>query len=275
MRLVANLSILFPRVPFLDRFDAAARAGFDEVEFWWPSADLAAGMSLGAIVNRARDAQLGVVMMNFDGGNMPAGDRGLAGDPDRAAAFRANVPVAIELAERLGCRKLNALAGKRSPDVAGERNRAVLARSVVYAADHAARAGMTVLLEPLNPTETPDYLLPDVATTLDLIEQVECPNVKLQFDVYHIAMGGADPAAMAHCARGRIGHVQLADVPGRHEPFTGQLAFVSILAAIRDAGYDDAVGLEYNPSAPEGPDFGFVAALRPLLESQPTPPLPR
>ncbi len=268
MRLAANLSILFPRLPFLRRFDAAARAGFDAVEFWWPSLEFAAGLEEEAVVDAAARANTSVVMLNFDGGNLPAGDRGLAGDPARVAAFRENVPRALALAERLGCRKLNALAGRASPDVPLERHRDLLAESIAFAADSAGASEATVLLEPLNLAETPGYLIADVPSALELIERVGRPNVSIQFDVYHVAMGGADPVAAIHLAADRIGHVQLADVPGRHEPGTGHLPFAEILTALRQAGYDDALGLEYVPTVPDAPDFTLLAWLRRLLSDR-------
>lgn len=271
MRLAANLSILFPRLPFLERFDAAARAGFDAVEFWWPSREFAAGMDEEAVADAARRANTSVVMMNFDGGDLAAGDRGLAGDPARVDAFRENVPRALELAQRLGCRKLNALAGRATQAVPLERYQDLLAESIAFAAGRAAALGATVLLEPLNRIETPGYLIPDVPSALDLIQRVGHSNVRVQFDVYHVAMAGADPVGMIRRAAGRIGHVQLADMPGRHEPGTGHLPFADIVTALREAGYDDAVGLEYVPTRPEAPDFAFLTGLQTLLSSESQP----
>ena len=265
MRLAANLSILFPGLPFLERFDAAARAGFDAVEFWWPNRELDAGMAEEAVVAAARAANTSVVMMNFDGGDLEAGDRGLAADPARVEAFREHVPRALGLARRLGCRKLNALAGRATPDVPLERQQDLLAETIGFAAGRAAALGSTILLEPLNLVESPGYLIPDVLSALDLIERVGHPNVRVQVDVYHIGMAGADPVAMIRHAAGRIGHVQFADVPGRHEPGTGRLPFADIVTALREVGYDDTVALEYDPTLPEAPDFAFVAGLRRLL----------
>jgi hydroxypyruvate isomerase len=265
VRLAANLSILFPRLPFLERFGAAARAGFDAVEFWWPSREFSAGMAEEAVVAAARGANTFVIMMNFDGGDLPSGDRGLAADPARVDAFRENVPRALELAQRLGCRKLNALAGRATPDVPLDRQEGLLAESISFAAGQAAAFGATILLEPLNLVESPGYLIPDVPSALDMIQRVGHPNVRVQLDVYHIAMGGADPVAMIRHAAGRIGHVQFADVPGRHEPGTGRLNFADIVTALGEAGYDDTLGLEYVPTLPEAPDFTFLAWLRRLV----------
>ena len=265
MRLVANISIIFSRIPFLDRFEAASRAGFDLVECWWPHAEFAEGLHEDAIVDAVARAGVSVVMLNFDGGNLPAGDRGLAGDPGRAAEFRANVPRALALAGRLGCTKLNALAGKSVPSVPLADQLALLSESVAFAADEAAVFGATVLVEPLNLPETPGYLLPDVAAALDLIGTVPHSNVQLQFDVYHVARAGADPVAAIRQAAGHIGHVQVADLPGRHEPGTGDLPFKQILDALREVGYGGDIGLEYVPTNPEAPDFSYASGLRELV----------
>lgn len=267
MRLVVNLSIVFQRLPFLERFDAASRAGFDIVEFWWPRAEFEAGLTEDQLVHAVASAGLSVEMLNFDGGHMPSGDRGLAGLPDRAAEFRTNVPRALALADRLGCQKLNALAGKTVESIQHDEQLALLQQSIAFAADSAAATGKTVLVEPLNPAETPGYLLPSVTSALDLIAAVGRPNVKVQFDVYHVARAGDDPVSAIGRSAGHIGHVQIADLPGRHEPGTGNLPFETIFAALRDAGYAGDVGLEYVPTNPDAPDFGYVVGLRRVLAS--------
>lgn len=257
----ANLSILFPQLPFLDRFDAAAAHGFEAVEFWWPGDALGAGVTVEDIVARARHHRQSVVLINFDAGDMKAGDRGLAGDPDRAIQFRANVPIAIDLARRLDCRKLNALAGNVVAGADRLAQLVLLAESITFAADEAARDGMLVLLEALNPTETPRYLLPGTSAVLDMIARVNRPNVRFQLDTYHLAMASEDVIAAIHRAGPAIGHVQLADWPGRHEPGTGRLRFDAILDALREVGYMDPISLEFAPVESGAPDFAFVTQL--------------
>jgi hydroxypyruvate isomerase len=202
-----------------------------------------------------------MVLLNFAAGDLSSGDRGLAGEPDRAESFRANVPVAIDLARRLGCRKLNALAGNAVSEESRPTQLGLLAESVAFAADVAAASGMSIMLEPLNPREWPRYLLPSTLAVLKLMEQVGRPNVALQFDVYHLAMAGEDPLKAIQLAGSRIGNVQLADVPGRHEPGTGVLPFEAILDALEMAGYRDPFGLEFEPSDPENPEFSCVERL--------------
>ena len=257
----ANLSILFPTLPYVDRYKAAADAGFSLVETWWPTDALAAGVTVGDIIGLAESNGLRAVLVNFDAGDMKSGDRGLAGDPDRTEAFRANVPVAIELARRLGSRKLNALAGNAISDADRPAQLELLVKNVRFAADTAAAAGMTVLLEPLNPRETPRYLIQSAGAALDIIERIGRPNVALQLDVYHVAMADEDVFAATARAGARIGHVQLADVPGRHEPGTGDLPFPAILDAIEAAGYAGPLGLEFVPLDPAAPDFSCVTRL--------------
>jgi len=257
----ANISILFPAIAYMDRFDAAAHAGFGAIETWWPADPLAAGVSLDDIVSTAGRNRLETVLLNFPAGDMKAGDRGLAGDPVRGADFRANVPVAVDLARRLGCRKLNALAGNAISDGDRPAQLDLLVDSIAFAADAAAVAGMQVLLEALNPVETPRYLLHGTDAVLDIIERVGRPNVAFQLDVYHVAMAGEDPLESIRRAGPHIGHVQLADMPGRHEPGTGTLPFPAILEALDRAGYAGPVGLEFNPLDPAAPDFACVARL--------------
>jgi hydroxypyruvate isomerase len=265
MRLVANLSIIFARLPFLQRFAAASAAGFDLVEFWWPHAEFASGLTENQIVDAVRRAGARVEMLNFDGGDLPSGDRGLAGDPKRAAEFRANVPRALALASRLGCTKLNALAGT-VVGASASNQRDILRESVAFAADAAANTGATVLVEPLNIEETPGYLLPDVASALALIDHAGVASVRLQLDVYHVARGGDDPVAAIRRAAGRIGHVQIADVPGRHEPGTGNLDFAAIFRTLQAVGYGGNIGLEYVPTNPNAPDFAYRDPLRVVLD---------
>jgi len=265
----ANISILFPTVAYMERFDRAASAGFRAIETWWPGDQLAAGVTPDGIASAAAQGGLETVLLNFAAGDMKAGDRGLAGDPARAADFRANVPVAIDLARRLGCGKLNALAGNATSDADRPGQLDLLAESVAFAADAAAAAGMRVMLEALNPLETPRYLLHGTDAVLDMIGRVGRPNVAFQLDVYHVAMAGEDPVESIRRAGSRIGHVQLADMPGRHEPGTGDLPWAAILDALDDVGYTEAIGLEFNPLDPAAPDFGCVERLGGRLSLRP------
>ncbi len=260
-RFAANVSILFRNVPLLDRPDLAARHGFREIEMWWPTAADLEGGSIEALTHRIRDAGVELVLLNFDAGDMAAGERGLANDPTRTARFRENIPTALRLAEATGCRKLNALAGNRIEGLSEPAQRQALQESVARAADDAASRGMTVLLEPLNTVENPRYLLPSTAAAIALADSLGRPNVQVQFDVYHAAMNGEDVLASIAMAGSRIGHVQIADMPGRHEPGTGTLPFGEILHALEIGGYRGSVGLEYVPTDPSHPSFAYLPVL--------------
>ena len=242
-RFAPNISLLFTEVPFLDRFACAARAGFSAVEFWWPPAD-----ALDDLEDAVRDAGLGVALLNFDAGDMAAGDRGLLGDPARSNAFRANVPVTLDLAVRLGCVRLNALAGLRLPGLACEEQLELARENVAWAADEAAAIGAYVLIEAVNTFENGPYLLPRTVDALAFVRSVGRPNVKLQYDAYHMQRmeGNLTATLRAHVAD--IAHIQIADSPGRGEPGTGEINFGFLFSTIDELGYDGWVGLEYRPS---------------------------
>ena len=243
MRFSANVSILFKEMPFLERFDQAAEAGFSAVEFWWPS-----GEDLGAVEEAVRDADLKVALFNFDAGDMPNGDRGLAGDPEREEQFRENVPVALELARKLGCQRLNALVGHEIAGMDREEQLALARRSVGFAADEAAKFNVEVLVEAVNTFENGPYLLYTTAQAVRFVKSVGRENVKIQHDLYHMQRMEGNLVANLREHVGIIGHVQIADSPGRGEPGTGEIHYPYVLAALEDLGYSGYVGLEYNPT---------------------------
>lgn len=242
MRYSANISILFTEVPFLERFEAAAGSGFGAVEFWWPRDPL------DAVADAAADAGLEVVLMNFDAGDMAAGDRGLLSDPDRQDEFRANVPVAIDLAERLGCARLNALVGLELSGLPRAAQLALARENVAWATGEAARIGASVLIEAVNTIENGPYLLSRTAEAAEFVRSVGRPNVKLQYDVYHMQRMEGNLAATIRAHLPEIGHIQIADSPGRGEPGTGEISFDYLLPLIGELGYEGFVGLEYRPS---------------------------
>jgi hydroxypyruvate isomerase len=242
MRFSANLSILFKDSPFLDRFDRAARAGFDAVEFWWPS-----GEDLADVEAAIRDSGVEVVLFNFDAGDMPSGDRGLLSDPDRQGVFRANVPVALEFAERIGCRQLNALVGVELPGYAREEQLALAAENLKWAAREAAATTARILVEAVNTFENGPYLVSRTAEALALIDAAGEPNLALQYDVYHMQRMEGNLAATIRGHHDRIAHVQIADSPGRGEPGTGEINFSYLFAVLEEVGYAGHIGLEYVP----------------------------
>jgi hydroxypyruvate isomerase len=253
LRFDVNLSLLFTELPFLDRFAAAAAAGFGAVEFWWP-----AEVDLQKMTARINDAGLRTVMFNIDAGDMAAGERGLLNDPALLQRFRAHVPIALELAHTLGCRLLHVLVGNLLP---GEGRAAQLARirdNFAWAAEQAAPYGITLLLEPLNALENPLYPFTSSADALSFLDSIGAPNVKLQYDTYHMYRMGEDPATVIPACLDRIGHIQVADVPGRHQPGTGKMPYPAIFAAIARSSYTGYIGLEYNPAGPSAESFNWL-----------------
>ncbi len=244
MRFSINISILYAEIPFLERFSRAAQSGFGAVEFWWPR-----GENLGRVEDAARDAGLDVVLMNLDAGDMPSGDRGILSDPARREEFRANVPVALGLAERLGCTRLNALVGLELPGLDREEQLELARENVAWAADQAAAAGAAVLIEAVNTYENGPYLLSHTAEAAEFVLSVARPNVRLQYDVYHMQRMEGNLAATLSEHLPLVEHIQIADSPGRGEPGTGEINFGYLFKRIEDLGYAGYVGLEYRPSA--------------------------
>jgi hydroxypyruvate isomerase len=242
-KLAANLSLLFPELPFMDRFNAAARAGFRYVEYQFPygfggAADVAA---------RARDAGVEVVLHNLPAGDAAKGDRGIACQPSRVAEFREGVDRAIEYAKAAGCPRLNALAGVAPEGVPRETLFDTLVDNLRYAAARLAGAGLTLLTEPANPRTIPGFFLNTSRQGIEAIDAAGAPNLLLQYDIFHMQIVEGDLAKTLERLLPRIGHLQLADVPGRHEPGTGEINYGFLLAEIDRLGYRGWIGCEYIP----------------------------
>lgn len=243
MRFCPNLSMLFKDAGFTERFGRAARAGFAGVEFWWPS-----GEDLNEVESAIKESGVEVALFNFNAGDMPNGDRGLLSDPDRTQQFRDNVPVALELARSVGCRRLNALVGLAIDGMARDEQLALAVDNVGWAADRAAAHGVDIMIEALNTFENGPYLLSTTTAAADFVERVARQNVKLQYDAYHMQRMEGNVVATLRARIGTIGHIQVADSPGRGEPGTGELNYRYIFAALAELPYDGWVGLEYKPT---------------------------
>lgn len=252
-----NISITLKELPFVERFDAAAGLGFGAVEFWWP-----AGEDLGMLIRRAQDAGLAVVLINFDAGAMAQGERGMLNHPLRQAEFRANVPVALELARKLGCNRLNALAGKWLADEPREAQLARVRENLHWAAELAAEAGITILVESLNSWENSGYLFCDTASTLAFLESVGRSNLQYQYDIYHMQRMEGNITATIQAYSRQIGHIQVADAPGRHQPGSGELCYPFIFQAIEQSDYRGYIGLEYNPQGSLAESLAWLPADR-------------
>lgn len=243
MRFSANVSILFKEVSFLERFGRAAEAGFSAVEFWWP-----AGEELGEVERAVKDAGLRVALFNFDAGDMPAGERGLVSDPERRDQFRENVPVALDLARSFGCERTNILVGHEKVGMSREEQLGLARENVAFAADAAKDAGVEVVVEAVNTFENGPYLLYRTEQAVEFVQSVGRENVKIQHDFYHMQRMEGNLVATLREHIGDIGHVQIADSPGRGEPGTGEIHYPFVLAELDKLGYGGYVGLEYNPS---------------------------
>jgi hydroxypyruvate isomerase len=251
----ANLSFLWTERPFLERFDAAAEAGFSRVEYMFPYEHPAADVR-----ERLDAANVEQVLFNLPAGDWAGGERGLAGHPGRIDEFRAGVEQALAYAEVLGVEQLNCLAGLRLENVDPAVQWSALIDNVRYAARAAQATGRRLLLETVNTFDVPGFLLPTTDDALRLMAEVSEPNLKLQFDAYHVQRMEGDPAARLAPLLDRVGHVQIADAPGRHQPGTGDIDF-SALFELLDEGYEGAVGLEYIPIPDTAGSLGWLEEL--------------
>ncbi|HUK04185.1 MAG TPA: 2-oxo-tetronate isomerase [Burkholderiales bacterium] len=242
-KVAANLSLLFPQLPFLDRFAAARKAGFRYVEYQFPYAFGGAR----EVADAARAAGVEVVLHNLPAGDAAKGDRGIACQPARASEFREGVDRAIEYAKAAGCPRLNALAGIPSPGLDRETARQALVENLRFAAAKLKAAGLTLLTEPCNPRTIPGFLLNTSREGIEVIDAVGADNLKLQYDLFHMQIVEGDLAKTMERLLARIGHMQIADVPDRHEPGTGELNFGFLLAHMDRIGYQGWVGAEYLP----------------------------
>jgi hydroxypyruvate isomerase len=261
----ANLSILWPELPLAGRFERAARAGFSAVELWWPG--IAAARSLPGLTARWG---LRLALLNFDAGDMAAGERGLAGDPGGVERLRASVPDALAIARDCGCTRLNLLLGLRQDRYSLGEQLACARDNVAWAADLAASAGGEVMIEAINPMDNGPVLLATTAAAASFAASVARDNVRLQYDVYHMQRMEGDIVARLDAYWPLIGHIQIADVPGRHEPGTGEINYPFVLDHLDARGYQGAVGLEYHPSTGRAEDsFGWLADYRAARDRRP------
>lgn len=251
-RLAANLSMLFTEAPLLDRFALAARAGFRAVEIQFPYDEPAE-----ALAERMAAAGVEMVMFNLPAGRFADGERGIACLPGREEEFRAGVDRALDYARTLGVQRLNCLAGIAPPS-GHEQVRRTLVANMRHAAERLAEHGMTLLVEALNTREFPGFYLGRTRQTLDLLAEVDLPNVKLQYDLYHMQIMEGDVAGTLLRHLPRIGHIQVANPPNRHEPGEGELDIHYLLGHLDRLGYDGWVGCEYRPSKGTEASLGWA-----------------
>jgi hydroxypyruvate isomerase len=256
-RFAANLTMLFNEVPFLERFERAAKAGFEAVEFLFPYAWPAA-----EIRSRLEANGLALVLHNLPAGDWDAGERGIACLPERVAEFRSGVGRAIEVAGALGVEQLNCLAGKAPPGAADATLRATFVANLRHAAQACGDAGIRLLVEPINTWDIPGFWLNRSAQAMALIDEVGSDNLFLQYDVYHMQRMEGELAATIERLLPRIAHIQIADNPGRHEPGTGEIDYGFLFAHLDRIGYGGWIGCEYKPAAGTEAGLGWLDRAR-------------
>ena len=249
----ANLTLMFNEVEFLDRFSAAAKAGFTGVEYLFPYVAPAA-----QVAEKLNAAKLTQVLHNLPAGNWAAGDRGNAVDPARVGEFQDGVGKAIEYAKALGCKQLNCLAGLTPKDVPSDKVRDTLVSNLRFAAERLAGEGIKLLIEPINTRDIPGFYLTKTQQALDIIAAVGSSNLWLQYDIYHMQVMEGDLANTIEKNLAKIAHMQLADNPGRHEPGTGEINYDFLFKHIDKLGYQGWIGCEYKPAAETTAGLGWV-----------------
>lgn len=242
-RFAANLSMLFTEVPFLDRFERAANAGFEAVEFLFPYAH-----TVEEIQERLNATGLQIVLHNLPAGDWDAGERGIACDPRRVDEFRAGVAKAVTYAHALGVPQLNCLAGKVPAGVDTATLRRTFVENLRFAAAALKMANLRLLVEPINPFDIPGFYLNRTDQALDILDEVGAANAFVQYDIYHAQRTEGELAATLQKHLARIGHVQLADNPGRNEPGSGEINYPFLFSHLDRIGYTGWVGCEYKPA---------------------------
>jgi hydroxypyruvate isomerase len=244
LRFAANLTFLWTELPFLDRFEAAAAAGFRGVEFHFPYA-----IDPAEIKARLTEFRLSPVLHNIAIGNAAAGEFGLACVPGREREFRELAQQALDYALALGTPKVNCLAGLLPVNGDAREAAVTLIANLKFAGNAFAQHGRTLTVEPLNNIDIPGFFLTTSAQTMAILDKVALPNVLLQYDLYHMHLMEGDVANTIRRLGARLGHIQFADAPGRHEPATGSIDFAAAFAAIEECGYQGWVAAEYRPRA--------------------------
>jgi hydroxypyruvate isomerase len=242
-RFAANLTMMFNEVPFLERFAAAAAAGFEAVEFLFPydhpPEEVARRLAAGRLRN---------VLFNMPPGNWAAGERGIGALPGREGEFRDGVATALRYAEALGTPTLHAMAGLLPPGGDRAACRATYLENLRYAARETAAKGITLVIEPINTRDIPGYLLDTQAEAHSLREEVGAPNLKVQMDLYHAQIVEGDVTVKLRRWAKHVGHVQIASVPDRNEPDGGELSYPHLFRVLDELGYAGWVGCEYRPA---------------------------
>ena len=252
-KFAANLTMLFNELPFLDRFAAARLAGFRGVEYLFPYE-----FDKAELARRLSDNGLTQVLHNLPAGNWASGERGIAILPDRVDEFRAGVRKAIDYAKALGCPQVNCLAGISPAGADNARLRATLVANLAFAADELGKAGLKLLVEPINTRDIPGFFLNYTRQAAALIKDVGSSNLFIQYDLYHMQIMEGDLARTMEAHLPMIAHIQLADNPGRNEPGTGEINYPFLYGHIDRIGYSGWIGAEYKPKTTTLAGLGWL-----------------
>jgi 2-dehydrotetronate isomerase len=253
LRFAANISFLFKELPFLERFAAAAEAGFKLVECHWPYDN-----PVEALRDRLEKNGLSLVMVNTAPGNLEGGDFGLGAVPGREADFQAAVDQALLYVSSLDATRIHCMAGKVPVTSTSHRT---FVDNLRRAADKALDAGVTLVIEPINTRSAPGYFLTNSRQAVDIIGEVDRPNVKLLFDVFHLQIMEGDIITRLETLKPVIGHVQIAAVPSRAEPDEGEINYRAVFDALERIGYDGVIGCEYLPRGSTGEGLKWMRSL--------------
>ncbi len=272
-RFAANLSLMYTELPFLDRFEAAARDGFRAVEFLFPYAiarqELAARLKTNGLQQVLFNGPPGSVEQALRGEFQDPRVRGTAGVPGREGDFRSGVALALEYALALECPRIHLMAGLIPTGVARESMFAVYRANLRWASEQARKAAVEILIEPINTRDNPGYLLNRQDEAHAIVAEVAAPNLRVQMDLYHCQIVEGDVAMKLrqYLPTGRVAHMQIAGVPERHEPDIGEVNYPYLFSVIDELGYQGWLGCEYRPKRGGGPGgtSGGLAWLRPWL----------
>ena len=249
----ANLTMLFNEAPFLERFERASKAGFNAVEFLFPYA-----YSAAEIKQQLDQHQLTLVLHNLPAGDWDAGERGIACHPDRVEEFRQGVARAIEYAKVLGVQQLNCLAGKTPVGVDPKLLQTTLVENLRYAAAELKKANLRLLIEPINTFDIPGFFLNTTKQAADILTEVAADNLFIQYDIYHAQRMEGELANTIEKNLSKIGHIQLADNPGRNEPGTGEINYPYLFKFLDRIGYHGWIGCEYKPATNTEAGLGWM-----------------
>lgn len=252
----ANLTMLFNEAPFLERFERASKAGFKAVEFLFPYAFSAT--EIKELLNRY---QLKLVLHNLPAGDWDAGERGIACHPDRVDEFRNGVAKAIEYAKLLGVQQLNCLAGKAPEGVDQKVLHATFVENLRFAATELKKVNLNLLIEPINTFDIPGFFLSTTKQASGVLAEVGASNLLIQYDIYHAQRMEGELANTIEKNLSKIGHIQLADNPGRNEPGTGEINYAYLFKFLDRIGYQGWIGCEYKPASITEAGLGWIKQL--------------